>query len=150
MKEGIHPKYHEVEARCACGATWKTHSTKQELHLEGSLNVSTLLTLPGVVQNQNASFHGQEYAGAELRNSVLECVRQALETVLGMRRQEGMALETAIREYVRSIREKSVSVRDHLPFIGAEHRERLEERLKTDNQSIGMTEILHQVGQILK
>ncbi|MEI6668971.1 MAG: 50S ribosomal protein L31 [Acidobacteriota bacterium] len=34
MKEGIHPKYFEVEARCACGATWKTRSTKQELHLE--------------------------------------------------------------------------------------------------------------------
>ena len=34
MKEGIHPKYYEVEARCACGATWKTHSTKQDLHLE--------------------------------------------------------------------------------------------------------------------
>ena len=34
MQEGIHPKYFEVDARCACGATWKTHSTKQELHLE--------------------------------------------------------------------------------------------------------------------
>ena len=34
MKEGIHPKYHVVEARCACGATWTTRSTKQELHLE--------------------------------------------------------------------------------------------------------------------
>ena len=34
MKEAIHPKYFEVEARCACGATWKTHSTKPELHLE--------------------------------------------------------------------------------------------------------------------
>ena len=34
MKEGIHPKYHEVTARCACGATWKTKSTKPELHLE--------------------------------------------------------------------------------------------------------------------
>ena len=34
MKEGIHPKYYEVEARCACGATWKTRSTKPELHLE--------------------------------------------------------------------------------------------------------------------
>ena len=34
MKEAIHPKYHAVEARCACGATWKTHSTKPELHLE--------------------------------------------------------------------------------------------------------------------
>ena len=34
MREGIHPKYHDVEARCACGAKWKTRSTKHELHLE--------------------------------------------------------------------------------------------------------------------
>ena len=34
MKEGIHPKYHVVEVRCACGNTFKTRSTKQELHLE--------------------------------------------------------------------------------------------------------------------
>ena len=34
MKEAIHPKYHSVDVRCACGATWKTRSTKPELHLE--------------------------------------------------------------------------------------------------------------------
>ena len=34
MKPGIHPKYFEVEARCACGNTFKTRSTKPELHLE--------------------------------------------------------------------------------------------------------------------
>ena len=34
MKPGIHPKYHDVEARCACANTFKTRSTKQELHLE--------------------------------------------------------------------------------------------------------------------
>src|SRR3954462_11851944 len=34
VKPGIHPKYFDVEARCACGATWKTRSTKPELHLE--------------------------------------------------------------------------------------------------------------------
>jgi large subunit ribosomal protein L31 len=34
VKEAIHPKYFDVEARCACGATWKTRSTKPELHLE--------------------------------------------------------------------------------------------------------------------
>ena len=34
MKPGIHPKYQEVEARCACGNTFKTRSTKPELHLE--------------------------------------------------------------------------------------------------------------------
>ena len=34
MKPEIHPKYHEVDARCACGATWKARSTKNELHLD--------------------------------------------------------------------------------------------------------------------
>jgi large subunit ribosomal protein L31 len=34
VKEGIHPKYQVVEARCACGNTFKTRSTKPELHLE--------------------------------------------------------------------------------------------------------------------
>jgi large subunit ribosomal protein L31 len=34
VKEGIHPKYDEVEVRCACGHTFRTRSTKPELHLE--------------------------------------------------------------------------------------------------------------------
>jgi len=34
VKEGIHPKYELVDVRCACGNTFKTRSTKSELHLE--------------------------------------------------------------------------------------------------------------------
>ncbi len=34
MKPDIHPEYHEVEVRCACGNTFKTRSTKTELRLE--------------------------------------------------------------------------------------------------------------------
>lgn len=34
MKSGIHPEYHEVEVRCACGNTFKTRSTQKELRLE--------------------------------------------------------------------------------------------------------------------
>ena len=44
MKDKIHPKYHEVEARCACGATWKTRSTKPELHLEICSNCHPFFT----------------------------------------------------------------------------------------------------------
>ena len=44
MKEGIHPKYHEVEVRCACGNTFKTHSTKPELHLEICSNCHPFFT----------------------------------------------------------------------------------------------------------
>jgi len=34
MKAGIHPEYHEVDVHCACGATWKTRSTKKEMRIE--------------------------------------------------------------------------------------------------------------------
>ncbi len=34
MKEGIHPTYHTVTAVCACGETFQTRSTRQELRLE--------------------------------------------------------------------------------------------------------------------
>ncbi|MFH1177945.1 MAG: 50S ribosomal protein L31 [Acidobacteriota bacterium] len=34
MKAAIHPAYHEVEVHCACGNTFKTHSTKKEIRLE--------------------------------------------------------------------------------------------------------------------
>jgi large subunit ribosomal protein L31 len=34
VKPGIHPKYQVTEVRCACGNTFKTRSTKTELHLE--------------------------------------------------------------------------------------------------------------------
>jgi large subunit ribosomal protein L31 len=44
LREGIHPKYHQVEVRCACGATWKTRSTKNELHLEICSNCHPFFT----------------------------------------------------------------------------------------------------------
>jgi large subunit ribosomal protein L31 len=34
MKSKIHPEYRDVTVHCACGATWKTRSTKKELRLE--------------------------------------------------------------------------------------------------------------------
>ncbi len=34
MKKGIHPEYHEATVKCACGNTFKTGSTKEELRVE--------------------------------------------------------------------------------------------------------------------
>ncbi len=34
MQEGIHPKYGKAQVRCACGNTFETGSTKQELKVE--------------------------------------------------------------------------------------------------------------------
>ena len=34
MKPGIHPELHEVMVVCACGNTFQTRSTRQELRIE--------------------------------------------------------------------------------------------------------------------
>jgi large subunit ribosomal protein L31 len=34
MKKGIHPKYHHSVVRCACGNTFETGSTIQELKVD--------------------------------------------------------------------------------------------------------------------
>jgi len=33
MKQGIHPELHEVNARCACGNAFTTHSTATDLRV---------------------------------------------------------------------------------------------------------------------
>ena len=44
MREGIHPQYQEVTVHCACGATWKTRSTRKDLHLEICSNCHPFFT----------------------------------------------------------------------------------------------------------
>ena len=44
MKDGIHPQYQEVEVHCACGAKWKTRSTRKDLHLEICSNCHPFFT----------------------------------------------------------------------------------------------------------
>jgi large subunit ribosomal protein L31 len=44
VKQGIHPQYQEVEVHCACGAAWKTRSTRKDLHLEICSNCHPFFT----------------------------------------------------------------------------------------------------------
>jgi large subunit ribosomal protein L31 len=34
MKPNVHPNYQECSVSCACGATWKTRSTRKDIHVE--------------------------------------------------------------------------------------------------------------------
>ncbi|MDN5354254.1 MAG: large subunit ribosomal protein [Candidatus Cloacimonadota bacterium] len=34
MKKGIHPKYEKVTVKCACGNTFETRSTAEELNVQ--------------------------------------------------------------------------------------------------------------------
>ena len=44
MKSDIHPKYGEIDVTCSCGVTFKTRSTKPELHLEICSNCHPFFT----------------------------------------------------------------------------------------------------------
>ncbi len=44
MKKKIHPQYHEVEARCACGHTFATRSTAETLTVEICSNCHPFFT----------------------------------------------------------------------------------------------------------
>ena len=44
MKPGIHPKYEDVNVRCACGHTFTTKSTKSDLHLDICSNCHPFFT----------------------------------------------------------------------------------------------------------
>jgi large subunit ribosomal protein L31 len=70
VKEAIHPAYHEVEVRCACGAHWKTRSTKQDIHLEICSNChpfftgrQKLIDTEGRVERFTKKFGAQTVAG---------------------------------------------------------------------------------------
>lgn len=44
MKKGIHPKYDKVMVTCACGNTFETRSTKNEIKLEICSNCHPFFT----------------------------------------------------------------------------------------------------------
>ncbi len=79
MREGIHPEYFDVDARCACGATWKTRSTKKELRLEICSNChpfftgkQKLIDTEGRVERFMKKYGAQTVAGLKERQKQRE------------------------------------------------------------------------------
>ena len=87
MKPGIHPKYHDVEARCACGNTFKTRSTKPELHLEICSNChpfftgrQKLIDTEGRVERFTKRFGAQSASATKERVTAAKAARAAKAT----------------------------------------------------------------------
>ena len=84
VKPGIHPKYEEVEVRCACGNTFKTKSTKNELHLEICSNChpfftgrQKLIDTEGRVDRFTKRFGAQSAASIEEATKVAKAAKAA-------------------------------------------------------------------------
>jgi large subunit ribosomal protein L31 len=84
VKPGIHPKYHEVEVRCACGNTFKTRSTKPDLHLEICNNChpfftgrQKLIDTEGRVERFTKRFGSQTAEARKKQESATKAARAA-------------------------------------------------------------------------
>ncbi len=100
----------------------------QEFQFADGLELKTLLTLPGVVQDRDVKLT-EETPDVALREAVIASLRQALQSVMEMRRREGEALKADMVCYLSSIAEKNKSIKVLLPSTVEEYRSKLEERL---------------------
>ncbi len=101
---------------------------REEFQLSDGLDLKTLLSLPGVLQDRGLK-PAENIREDGLREVVITAVRCALQSVLQMRKQEGEALKADMRCYLASIGDKNRSIRALLPSTVEEYRTRLATRL---------------------
>ncbi len=103
---------------------------RDEFRLVDSLDLRTLLLLPGVVQSRESvpSAHARD-EDTTVSALLEQSTRQALDGVLCMRAQEGKALLEDMKRYLGGISEKAVCIHGLAPTTVGEYRKKLEERL---------------------
>ncbi len=119
---------------------------QDQFKLQESLDLKTLLGLPGVIQNKGA-IPGEPAANmlAELTESSMQA---ALESVLQMRRQEGEVLEAEILCNLASIDEKAKCIHNLSLTNVEEYRRKLTNRLNQliSNSSIDPQRLAQEVA----
>ena len=117
-----------VNADLARGYASAAEKLREELHMADAMDLRTLLTLPGVIQNRD-SITLAEDTETNLRQAVLESLKAALESAVKMRRQEGEALRSDMERYVAGISEKAARARAFVPSAIKDLHAKLQERL---------------------
>ena len=101
---------------------------RNEFDLQDSLDLKTLLTLPGVFRDKDMTA-GRQKPGDDLLAMLRQSMNEAIQEVVRMRRQEGEALESEMLRHLGSIGEKAKSIREMAGSVLQDYRQRLEERL---------------------
>jgi len=102
---------------------------KEEFHLEDSIDLRTLLTLPGVFRGKDAPNDEKPISDDAFRAGLLQALREALDGVLRMRTREGEALVKDLTQHLKNIHIKSEDVRKLAPALALEYKQQLEARL---------------------
>ena len=99
---------------------------KEEFNLPDSLDLKTLLSLPGVLQNRDMIQPDDSSFVSDLIN---RSVRAALEGVLRMRRQEGEALRADMLQNLAGVEEGARRIHELSINLAEEYLKRLRDRL---------------------
>ena len=99
---------------------------KDEFNLQDSLDLRTLLNLPGVLKNNEV---GQADDSSEVPDLLKQSVQAALEGVLQMRQREGEALRLDMLQNLAAIEESTHRIRQVSVDAPAEYLEKLNARL---------------------
>ena len=99
---------------------------KDEFGLQDTLELKTLLTLPGVLQNRDAA----SAVDVDLLTELLKkSMSTALEDVLRMRRRKGEALRTDMLQNLASVEDRASSIRQLSANSAQEYMQKLQDRL---------------------
>lgn len=99
---------------------------KEEFNLQDTLDLKTILSLPGILQNRDAASSGEVGLLAEL---LKKSMQSALESVLRMRRQEGEALRIDMLRNLASVEDRAGSIRKLNANSAEEYMQQLRDRL---------------------
>jgi large subunit ribosomal protein L31 len=123
MKQGIHPEYVESTVHCSCGNTFKTRSTKAELHVELCSQCHPFYTgkqkfvdTGGRVQRFADKFGNAAAATLEREAAAREARQKAAETAAAAAKAERDAKEAAKAEraeqHAKATREEKAAQRE--------------------------------------
>jgi len=114
-----------IDSNLAKGYLEAAGRLKQELNLQDTLDLKTILNLPGILQNRDAALSDVGLLTGLLKKSM----QPALESVLRMRRQEGEALRADMLRNLASIEDRAESVRQLSANSAEEYMQKLRDRL---------------------
>jgi uncharacterized protein (TIGR00255 family) len=99
---------------------------KDEFNLQDTLDLKTILTLPGILRNRDAASSGEIGLLTEL---LKKSMQSALDSVLRMRRQEGEALRADMLKNLASVEKQAGAIGQLSANAAEDYMQKLRDRL---------------------
>jgi uncharacterized protein (TIGR00255 family) len=116
----------EINTGLAKGYLEAAGRLKEEFGFQDSLDLKTILNLPGILQNKDMAQAGND---AVISTLIKESIAAALQGVLGMRKQEGEALRADMRQNLACIKENAGRIHELSVNSAEEYLQKLRDRI---------------------